>query len=70
VTDIATHDSAPGTILVIEDDETNLYVLSSWLKRVGHTVTEAVDGAQGWLCWPREAPRCPTRWSSTSGCPT
>ncbi|WP_329458024.1 fused response regulator/phosphatase [Streptomyces sp. NBC_01497] len=47
MTDIARRDSAPGTILVIEDDETNLYILSSWLKRVGHTVIGAADGAQG-----------------------
>ncbi|MCF3963717.1 fused response regulator/phosphatase [Streptomyces fuscigenes] len=45
--DIATRDSAPGTILVIDDDETNLYILSSWLKRVGHTVIRAGDGAEG-----------------------
>lgn len=40
-------DSAPATVLVIDDDESNRYVLSSWLRRGGHTVIEAGDGTQG-----------------------
>ncbi|MET9923905.1 MULTISPECIES: fused response regulator/phosphatase [unclassified Streptomyces] len=47
MTETARRDSAPGTILVIDDDETNRYVLTSWLRRAGHTVIDAADGTQG-----------------------
>ncbi|MFJ4968123.1 SpoIIE family protein phosphatase [Streptomyces sp. NPDC088755] len=47
MTDTARRDSAPGIILVIDDDETNRYVLTSWLRRAGHTVIDAADGTQG-----------------------
>ncbi|MEV6260667.1 fused response regulator/phosphatase [Streptomyces sp. NPDC051784] len=43
----AQSDSAPGTVLVIDDDETNRYILTSWLTRGGHKVLGAADGAQG-----------------------
>jgi CheY-like chemotaxis protein len=32
-------------ILVVDDNAANLYVVSSWLRRAGYLVTEAVDGA-------------------------
>ncbi|MER8266748.1 SpoIIE family protein phosphatase [Streptomyces griseus] len=47
MTKIAQRDSAPGTVLVIDDDETNRYILTSWLVRAGHTVLGAADGAEG-----------------------
>ncbi|MFJ8493187.1 SpoIIE family protein phosphatase [Streptomyces sp. NPDC094038] len=40
-------DTGPATILVIDDSDTNRYVLASWLRRSGHTVLEASDAAQG-----------------------
>uniref|UniRef100_UPI0034DF04A4 response regulator n=1 Tax=Streptomyces flavofungini TaxID=68200 RepID=UPI0034DF04A4 len=40
-------DHLPATVLVIEDNETNRYVLTSWLKRAGHTVISASTGEQG-----------------------
>ncbi len=43
----AQSDSAPGTVLVIDDDETNRYILTSWLTRAGHTVLGAADGSAG-----------------------
>ncbi|MFT9670025.1 SpoIIE family protein phosphatase [Streptomyces rhizosphaericola] len=47
MTDTARVDSAPGTVLVIDDDETNRYILTSWLTRAGHTVVGAADGTEG-----------------------
>ncbi len=35
---------AAGTVLVVDDDEAKRYVLSSWLRRAGYTVTEAATG--------------------------
>lgn len=40
-------DTAPATILVIDDNDTNRYVLASWLRRSGHTVVEAGDAGEG-----------------------
>jgi serine phosphatase RsbU (regulator of sigma subunit)/CheY-like chemotaxis protein len=36
----------PGRLLVVDDDEAKRYVLVTWLRRAGHTVTEAVTGGQ------------------------
>ncbi|MEU6942566.1 response regulator, partial [Streptomyces rubiginosohelvolus] len=47
MTDTTRVDSAPGTVLVIDDDETNRYILTSWLTRAGHTVVGAADGTEG-----------------------
>ncbi|MGC5343813.1 SpoIIE family protein phosphatase [Streptomyces sp. DT171] len=43
----ASRDDAPATVLVIDDDEVNRYVLTSWLGRAGHTVIAAADGRTG-----------------------
>ncbi|WP_105967844.1 fused response regulator/phosphatase [Streptomyces geranii] len=40
-------DLSPATVLVIDDSETNRYVLTSWLRRAGHTVIGAATGEQG-----------------------
>ncbi|MFH8462810.1 SpoIIE family protein phosphatase [Streptomyces sp. NPDC017991] len=37
----------PATVLVVDDNETNLYVLTSWLQRAGHSVISASTGEQG-----------------------
>ena len=37
---------APGLILLVDDDEAKRYVLATWLRRAGHTVTEALTGQQ------------------------
>jgi CheY-like chemotaxis protein len=37
-------DSAPGLILVVDDNPTNRYVLSTTLRRAGHRVAEVQDG--------------------------
>jgi len=36
-----------GTLLLVDDDEAKRYVLASWLRRAGHTVTEAATGREG-----------------------
>ena len=36
-----------GTLLVVDDDEAKRYVLATWLRRAGHTVTEAATGQEG-----------------------
>jgi serine phosphatase RsbU (regulator of sigma subunit)/DNA-binding NarL/FixJ family response regulator len=36
-----------GTLLLVDDDEAKRYVLASWLRRAGHTVTEAATGRDG-----------------------
>ena len=40
-------DPSPATVLVIDDNATNRYVLTSWLRRAGHTVVGAATGEQG-----------------------
>ncbi|MEV7030361.1 fused response regulator/phosphatase [Streptomyces sp. NPDC093272] len=40
-------DLLPATVLVIDDNETNRYLLTSWLQRAGHTVTAVETGRQG-----------------------
>ena len=39
-----------GRVLVVEDNETHRYVLSSWLRRAGYSVAEAATGAEGLAC--------------------
>ena len=36
----------PGSLLVVEDDEAKRYVLTTWLRRAGHTVTEVGTGGE------------------------
>jgi serine phosphatase RsbU (regulator of sigma subunit)/DNA-binding response OmpR family regulator len=45
--DAVSSDDTPAVLLVVEDNATNRYILSSWLQRAGHTVVEAADGTQG-----------------------
>jgi DNA-binding response OmpR family regulator len=33
-----------GVLLIVDDDEAKRYLLGTWLRRAGHTVTEAVTG--------------------------
>ncbi|MFE5210942.1 SpoIIE family protein phosphatase [Streptomyces sp. NPDC056600] len=33
--------------MVLDDNDTKRYIISSWLRRAGHTVVEAADGAEG-----------------------
>ncbi|MFF7361843.1 SpoIIE family protein phosphatase [Streptomyces sp. NPDC008125] len=40
-------DSAVATVMVLDDNDTNRYIVGSWLRRAGHTVVEAADGAEG-----------------------
>ncbi|MER5558897.1 fused response regulator/phosphatase [Streptomyces sp. NPDC001251] len=40
-------DLRPATVLVVDDNETNRYILSRWLQRAGHTVLTAATGEQG-----------------------
>ncbi|MEU9186748.1 fused response regulator/phosphatase [Streptomyces sp. NPDC048484] len=37
----------PATVLVVDDNETNRYILTSWLQRAGHIVISADTGEQG-----------------------
>ncbi|MDB5073263.1 MAG: response regulator receiver protein [Candidatus Eremiobacteraeota bacterium] len=38
---------ATGRVLVVDDAESNRYVLATWLRRAGHDVVEAGTGAEG-----------------------
>ena len=38
--------STAGTVLVVDDDEAKRYILGSWLRRAGYTVTEAATGGE------------------------
>ncbi|MFI8003019.1 SpoIIE family protein phosphatase [Streptomyces sp. NPDC086010] len=40
-------DSAVATVMVLDDNDTKRYIVGSWLRRAGHTVVEAADGAEG-----------------------
>jgi DNA-binding response OmpR family regulator len=39
-------DSERGRVLIVDDNPTNRYLLAQWLRRAGHEITEAVDGAE------------------------
>ncbi|MFF0561817.1 SpoIIE family protein phosphatase [Streptomyces sp. NPDC004266] len=39
-------DNSPASILIVDDNPTNRYVLRTTLSRAGHTVVEAEDGTQ------------------------
>jgi serine phosphatase RsbU (regulator of sigma subunit)/CheY-like chemotaxis protein len=36
---------APGTVLLVDDDEAKRYVIATWLRRAGHQVTEVATGS-------------------------
>ncbi len=38
----------PARLLVVDDDPINRRLLASYLKREGHEVATANDGAEGW----------------------
>lgn len=40
-------DGAVATVMVLDDNDTNRYIVGSWLRRAGHTVVEAADGTEG-----------------------
>ncbi|MFD6425714.1 SpoIIE family protein phosphatase [Streptomyces sp. NPDC060198] len=44
---LAHADSAVATVMVLDDNDTNRYIVGSWLRRAGHTVVEAADGTEG-----------------------
>lgn len=37
---------SPGSLLLVEDNEAKRYVLATWLRRAGHTVTEVGTGTE------------------------
>ena len=37
---------APAVVLVVDDDEAKRYLLTTWLRRAGHTVIEAGTGRE------------------------
>ena len=43
-----------GVLLLVDDDEAKRYVLATWLRRAGHTVTEVGTGQEA-LARPTEA---------------
>ncbi|CAN7229689.1 response regulator [Bradyrhizobium sp. LjRoot220] len=45
----------PLSVLVVDDEQTNLIVVEALLKRLGHTVTTALDGVEGLHALQREA---------------
>ncbi|WP_037908837.1 fused response regulator/phosphatase [Actinacidiphila yeochonensis] len=51
-------DGAPALVLIVDDNPTNRYVLGTYLRRAGHEVVEAEDGASA-IALLREAPRLP-----------
>ncbi|ACU71711.1 response regulator receiver modulated serine phosphatase [Catenulispora acidiphila DSM 44928] len=42
----AVPDREPGRVLVVDDNAANRYVFAQWLRRGGHDVQEAADGAE------------------------
>ncbi|MFE2106602.1 SpoIIE family protein phosphatase [Kitasatospora sp. NPDC059463] len=42
----STPDAEPASVLVLDDNDTTRYIVGSWLRRAGHTVTEARDGTE------------------------
>ena len=56
---------AQAIILLIDDDEAKRYLMSTWLRRAGHTVIEAGTGREDWSWSATRSSSC-----STSTCPT
>lgn len=44
-------------VLAVEDDNVSKAVLRRALEGLGHEVTEAADGEEGWAAWLRDKPR-------------
>jgi len=42
----------PGTLLLVDDDEAKRYVMATWLRRAGHTVTEVGTGHEALAAVP------------------
>lgn len=42
----ATDGTGPATIMVVDDNPTKRYVISSWLRRAGHRIVEAATGGE------------------------
>ena len=52
-------------LLLVDDDEAKRYILATWLRRAGHTVTEVTTGQEAL------AQAAGPSWScSTCTCPT
>jgi DNA-binding response OmpR family regulator len=51
-------DGAPALVMIVDDNPTNRYVLGTYLRRAGHDVVEAEDGA-GALALLRDLPELP-----------
>jgi len=41
-------ESQPVTILHVDDNETNRYIVTRMLRNAGYKVTEAATGIEGW----------------------
>ncbi len=50
---------APATILVVDDDEAKRYIVTSWLRRAGHTVLQAATGGEALAALETSAPANP-----------
>lgn len=44
MTNLRQADGEPGTVLLVDDNEANRYVIAAWLRRAGFDVLEAEDG--------------------------
>ena len=51
---------AAGTLLLVDDDEAKRYILATWLRRAGHTVTEAATGREALAQADRPSWSCST----------
>ena len=44
-------------ILLVDDDSTSRMILAQQLRKLGHDVSEASDGEEGWFCYRLQKPR-------------
>jgi sigma-B regulation protein RsbU (phosphoserine phosphatase) len=44
-------------ILIVDDDSTSRLILAKQLRKLGHEVSEASDGEEGWLAFRLQQPR-------------
>lgn len=47
----------PGAVLLVDDNETNRYIIGTWLRRAGFEILEAEDGASALELLGRAEPR-------------